>query len=217
MSAVVFDSGDKPFMEWMAANPDGFVLNTHPLGGSSYIRFHRSTCRHIGRHEIARANAYTTNAYIKVCSNSLSDLIDWATTNRKGATAYVTCKTCGVDIDSLTTTLPEEISQSTIHIEGAIRKIKVNAYERNPLAREACLKHYGLSCVACGFNFEKTFGKFAQGFIHVHHLIPMSDIGGSYEVDPIKDLRPVCPNCHAAIHIGGKVRSIEEIKKLLSA
>jgi len=35
----------------------------------------------------------------------------------------------------------------------------------------------------------------------VHHLVPISKIGKKYRVDPIKDLRPVCPNCHAVIHL----------------
>ena len=24
--------------------------------------------------------------------------------------------------------------------------------------------------------------------------------GGGYQVDPVRDLRPVCPNCHAMLH-----------------
>jgi hypothetical protein len=214
IATTVFDSGDKPFMEWLSANPHGFVMNTNKSVGTSYVRFHRAACRHISRVEIAQANAYTTSTYIKVCAGNLSDLIEWASTNRRKAVTYVTCKECNVDIDALASTLPEEIPAS-VHFEGAAREIKVNAYERNPLARKLCLEVYGCSCVVCGFNFEKVFGQFAAGFIHVHHLVPLSDIGQSYEVDPIRDLRPVCPNCHAAIHMSGVVRSIEEVKELL--
>ena len=216
MSVLVFDAGDTPYVDWMRLNPDGFVLNTHPSDGSSYVRFHRSSCRHIARPEIAKADAYTTHAYIKVCSNSLSELIDWSSVNRRRATAYVTCKSCGVDIDQQTPPLADEVQNSnTPLIEGSVHTITVNAYERNTLARKACLKHYGTSCVVCGFNFEATYGAFASGFIHVHHLVPLSDIGETYTVDPIKDLRPLCPNCHAAIHLGGQARTIEELRKLL--
>lgn len=31
-------------------------------------------------------------------------------------------------------------------------------------------------------------------------LLPISEIGEKYVVDPVRDLIPVCPNCHAAIH-----------------
>lgn len=43
----------------------------------------------------------------------------------------------------------------------------------------------------------------------------MSEIGMEYEVDPIADLRPVCPNCHAVLHLGGECRGIEEVRQLL--
>ncbi len=39
-----------------------------------------------------------------------------------------------------------------------------------------------------------------SGFIHVHHLKPQSSRGGEYEIDPVLDLVPVCPNCHAVMH-----------------
>jgi 5-methylcytosine-specific restriction protein A len=60
-----------------------------------------------------------------------------------------------------------------------------------------------------------VFGPEAEGFIHVHHLIPLSTIGTEYLVDPINDLRPVCPNCHAVIHLGGGSRSIDEVREML--
>jgi 5-methylcytosine-specific restriction protein A len=76
----------------------------------------------------------------------------------------------------------------------------VNAYERDPRARKACLAHHGTNCSVCGFNFESRYGKIGEGFIHVHHLVPLSEVGEDYEVDPIADLLPVCPNCHAMLH-----------------
>ena len=86
---------------------------------------------------------------------------------------------------------------------------------RNPEARKRCVEYYGASCYVCGFNFGQVFGAVAEGFIHVHHLKPLSEIGEEYQVNPVNDLRPVCPNCHAMIHQGGQIRSIEEIKALL--
>jgi len=66
----------------------------------------------------------------------------------------------------------------------------------------------------CGFNFLAVFGPETEGFIHVHHLTALSEIGHDYAVDPIADLRPVCPNCHAVIHLGGGNRSIEQVKEM---
>lgn len=110
----------------------------------------------------------------------------------------------------------EEVNPSEIFREGAIRQISVNAYERDPKARQKCISHYGTSCFVCGFNFGKIFGELGEGFIHVHHLKPLSQIGTEYEVDPVKDLRPVCPNCHAMIHRKSPPLSIDEIKSLIS-
>ncbi|MDD2815311.1 MAG: HNH endonuclease [Thiotrichaceae bacterium] len=98
--------------------------------------------------------------------------------------------------------LAEELPEQALKTlpEGAKKSIVVNAYERNPKAREECVQHYGTDCVVCGFNFGEAFGELGEGFIHVHHLKPISSIGKSYEVNPVQDLRPVCPNCHAMLH-----------------
>jgi len=71
---------------------------------------------------------------------------------------------------------------------------------KDPYARQQCIEHYGSRCSVCDFDFEQVFGERGRGFIHVHHLKPLSEIQDEYEIDPIQDLRPICPNCHAMIH-----------------
>ncbi|MGB7895012.1 MAG: HNH endonuclease [Microcoleus sp.] len=78
------------------------------------------------------------------------------------------------------------------------------------------MEHYGLNCYVCKFNFEEVFGEIGKGFIHVHHIIPLAEINQEYEVNPIQDLCPLCPNCHAMIHRKYPPFTIEEIKYLLS-
>ena len=85
-------------------------------------------------------------------------------------------------------------------VEGAARSVTVNAYERSGPARLACLKHHGYTCAACGFDFERAYGPLGAGYIHVHHVVSISNIRQEYVIDPVKDLIPVCPNCHALIH-----------------
>lgn len=109
----------------------------------------------------------------------------------------------------------EEVDSPEKYTEGATKQIAVNIYERNPVARRRCIEHYGLSCVICNFNFERTYGDLGKDFIHVHHLQELHTIGKEYEVDPIADLRPVCPNCHAMLHKRKPAFSIEELKGLL--
>jgi predicted HNH restriction endonuclease len=91
----------------------------------------------------------------------------------------------------------------------------VNAYERNPLARAQCLAKFGYSCCTCGFNFEHIYGELGRQYIHVHHLVPLSEIQAEYVVDPLKDLVPICPNCHAMIHRTIPARSITELRAIL--
>jgi len=113
-------------------------------------------------------------------------------------------------------TFPEEVDQVQEDIfEGAVRKITVNAYERNPEARRQCISHYGAKCSICGFDFFGVYGEVGKDFIHVHHLKQISDIGEEYKIDPIKDLRPVCPNCHAILHKQKPPYTIDEVKRFL--
>ncbi len=67
------------------------------------------------------------------------------------------------------------------------------------------------------FDFEHTYGVMGHGFIHIHHIKPLSEIGERYEVSTIQDLRPVCPNCHDMIHKQSPPLSIEEIKTLIKS
>lgn len=110
----------------------------------------------------------------------------------------------------------EEVPDADQYLEGTTKRIAVNYYERNPEARTKCILHYGKKCIACGFDFEKTYGELGKAFIHVHHVVPLSEIKTSYVVDPIKDLRPVCANCHAVIHRTTPALTIEEIQKAIT-
>ncbi len=110
---------------------------------------------------------------------------------------------------------PEEIhSQSKILLEGASKKIIVNAYERNPKARKECIEHYGVKCKVCDFDFEKEYGELGKDFIHVHHIKPLNLIKEEYKVNPIEDLIPLCPNCHAMIHRYNTNMTITELKNI---
>lgn len=117
--------------------------------------------------------------------------------------------------DSVDILLPEEISETEGSYEGARKQISVNTYERDRTARDKCLQHHGTSCAVCEKDMSEIYGPVATGLIHVHHLKPLSEIKEDYRVNPIADLRPVCPNCHAVIHRGKPVYKIEEVKGFL--
>lgn len=112
--------------------------------------------------------------------------------------------------------LPEEVRGDPQLMEGAVRQVSVNAYERNPEARRRCIAHYGPECAVCGMDFGKVYGEIGGGFIHVHHLRPLAELGKTYAVDPITDLRPVCPNCHAMIHRRNPPFTVEEMQQIMA-
>ena len=109
----------------------------------------------------------------------------------------------------------EELLSGIEYIEGAARPVLVNAYERNRRAREKCIQHFGKSCAVCGFDFETRYGEAAAGYIQIHHVVPLARVRKKYRLNPITDLRPVCPNCHAVIHRREPPFSIEEVKQML--
>lgn len=113
--------------------------------------------------------------------------------------------------------LADEVPSPGRFFEGVTRQISVNSYERSPYARQQCIAHYGCRCAVCGFDFEPAYGELGTGFIHVHHLKPWSEIREEYEIDPIADLRPICPNCHAMIHRGVEMMSIEDLRERLQS
>lgn len=110
--------------------------------------------------------------------------------------------------------LPNEVSSAEVLVEGATRQITVNAYERNPVARARCIEVHGCVCAVCGFDFGSVYGPSASGFIHVHHLRPLAAINAQYEVDPVNDLIPVCPNCHAVIHMTDPPYAVNDVKAM---
>lgn len=117
----------------------------------------------------------------------------------------------------LPTQLPEEVDDVEVSTvpEGARRTVQVNVYERDPNARRKCIARWGLKCAVCSFDFSARYGELGEGFIHVHHLRPLGEIGEQYELNPVTDLRPVCPNCHAMLHRKKPALGIEDLKALL--
>jgi len=114
---------------------------------------------------------------------------------------------------------PETI-ESTIEIfEGIKKQVSVNKYERSSIARAKCIEARGYLCEICKFDFEAKYGEIGKEFIHVHHITPIHSIGENYKIDYVKDLMPVCPNCHAMLHrkINGRNLTILELKELLKS
>lgn len=111
--------------------------------------------------------------------------------------------------------LPSE-AEATDMLEGGRTTVQVNRFERDQAARRRCIQIFGTACSVCGFDFSEIYGDIGAGFIHVHHLTPLSMIGKRYKVNASTDLRPVCPNCHEMLHMKTPPLLIEELKAKIS-
>ncbi len=118
--------------------------------------------------------------------------------------------------DVLGSSLPEEIENPEKYMEGASKTVSVNIYERNGEARAKCIEHHGYVCAVCSFDFEKTYGAIGRRYIHVHHIVPLSEIRKEYSLNPIEDLIPVCPNCHAIIHRTQPPLTVSQLREHLN-
>lgn len=116
-------------------------------------------------------------------------------------------------VESATTS--EELPGGKTYAEGAQRTITVNRYERDPAARREAIAHHGAVCVVCDFEFRDRYGPIGAGFIHVHHVMELSQLPDGYEVDPRTDLVPVCANCHAMLHRRSPAYSPAELRSML--
>lgn len=101
---------------------------------------------------------------------------------------------------------------------AAVSRVEVNRYEHSPDARRACIAHHGTSCAVCGFSFEIAYGDIGKDFVPVHHLVPVSQLGSDYELDPVTDLVPLCANCHAMAHLGVTTpRTVAELRRAMAS
>lgn len=105
--------------------------------------------------------------------------------------------------------------ENVVEEEGASYTVTSTRYERSSLNRAACIEVYGTTCSVCSVNFGNFYGKIGDGYIHVHHKIPLSEIDDTYIVNPREDLIPVCPNCHAMLHKRTPPYTTEELQQII--
>lgn len=118
--------------------------------------------------------------------------------------------------DLLTSTADESVDASNAEwFEGRPIAVQTTRYERDKNARQVCIAHHGYVCKACGFDFGSVYGSIGVRYVQVHHLAPVASLGGSASVDPIKDMVPLCANCHAVAHFRNPPYSVQEIKSFI--
>jgi 5-methylcytosine-specific restriction protein A len=112
------------------------------------------------------------------------------------------------------TPLPKDVDPKRVPA-GEWKTFTGNSYERSPEARATCLHYYGYRCQGCGYKMSELYGEVAERIIHVHHLKPVSKLPPGYEIDPINELVPLCPNCHTVVHARKQPLTIKQLKRTL--
>lgn len=109
-----------------------------------------------------------------------------------------------------------EIIYSKNDVEGKRKMYYSTRYERSAHNRRLAIKYHGCKCMACGFDFEKVYGKIGKWFIEVHHIMPLYRKDEEVVIDPKTDLVCLCPNCHRMVHrYKDKVLTLEELRIIL--
>lgn len=109
---------------------------------------------------------------------------------------------------------PREIASE--YDEGERLKREIALFRRNPALRRAAIAMHGYSCVACGFNFGNAYGELGEGFIELHHLVPLSERQDAASKQMLKtrvvDVVPLCANCHRVVHRERPATPVERLR-----
>ncbi|WP_228002458.1 HNH endonuclease [Nocardia australiensis] len=88
-------------------------------------------------------------------------------------------------------------------IEGKASQRLTRVYERDPKLRRRKIEQSrkernSIACEVCGFDFEATYPGVGDGYVHVHHVVPLHTTGPVENT--LDDLILLCANCHQMIH-----------------
>lgn len=151
----------------------------------------------------AKINNYWRHGVREIDASAFNKIKSLAEINKDGTSIY--------NDDNITSP-----SLESEFFEGGAKKSYLTIYERDPQAREQAVTIHGYSCMACNFNFENKYGEWGKGYIHVHHLKPISTVNEKSSINPNTDLIVLCANCHSMVHRRkDKVLSFEELKSII--
>lgn len=105
-------------------------------------------------------------------------------------------------------------------VEGRVLRRLVAVRERDPKLRQAKIdrsraERGHIACETCGFAFETVYGELGNGFIHVHHVVPLH-FSGTVETQ-LSDLVLLCANCHQMIHRAPQWKTPDELRAIIEA
>ncbi|MBL7981019.1 MAG: hypothetical protein JNL52_04335 [Flavobacteriales bacterium] len=212
MTIHVFDSSDADYLQWMKDHPRGFVLNTKRPTNQAYAMLHRSNCSHIRSLRNGEVqSSFTEHGWIKICSEDLQTLLASMINHKTAPLIPVArCKACNVLEQDVV------IERHALHFSGQDDKVStlsIDPLEHDPLARALCIQRHGSNCSVCNTDMSVRYGNIGSGFIEIHHQRSSAIKELGHGPDPLRDLYPVCPNCHAMLHRGREMPlTVNELK-----
>lgn len=98
--------------------------------------------------------------------------------------------------------------------EGGLLERRHLARERDPKLRARKIRAarqagQPIACEVCSFDFGVTYGTRGEGYIEVHHRVPLHASGRT--TTTLRDLIMLCSNCHRMIHRGTPWLTVEEL------
>jgi len=99
-------------------------------------------------------------------------------------------------------------------VDGKICTVLSTRYERSKILRTRCLAHFGYQCQGCKILMADRYGRIAEILFHIHHIERLADTGERI-IDPTSDLVPLCPNCHAVVHLKTPPITLAELQTML--
>jgi 5-methylcytosine-specific restriction protein A len=116
-------------------------------------------------------------------------------------------------------TITDRVDDEEEFPEGAVLFRSHRSRERNravvTLAKKFFIKQHGkLACAACNFSFAARYGQLGEGYIECHHTVPISKLSPGAKTK-VKDLIPLCANCHRMVHRRRPWLAPSDLKTLL--
>lgn len=113
-----------------------------------------------------------------------------------------------------------EILDDSVVREGELKKRTTEYRTRSTQLRNAAINRYTVNgrihCHACCFEFARAFPGIGDGFIHIHHLRPVSFLRGEALKmnEALANVRPLCPNCHQMVHTSTPPLTISYLRSI---
>jgi 5-methylcytosine-specific restriction enzyme A len=89
--------------------------------------------------------------------------------------------------------------------EAQARRQKIHDTQQRNGGRRIC------EVPNCGFDFAERYGALGEGYVQIHHLLPLGKAPDRGRPTKLEDLAVVCANCHVMIHLGGECRPLDDL------